>query len=398
MLSHTSCPIDDLSPTLRLAEAARTSWDVAILGAGPAGSFAARELARRNLKVLLVDKDSFPRWKVCGACLNAGALATLAAVGLGNLPAQFGAVPLTRLHVAALGREACHRLPAGAVLSRDVFDAALVREAVRSGAVFLPRTRALRADPIGNEHRVWLRQSEYEAEISTRLVIVATGLGGRLVGAPPSVQSLPERGSRIGLGVVTDDGPAYFRPGTVYLACGRMGYVGLARLQDGRLNIATALDPASMKNAGGPGKAVDAVLAEVSWPRTAGLADLGWRGTPELTRRPARLAWTRAFIVGDAAGYVEPFTGEGIAWALAAGQALVPLAERAARRWEPALADEWTNQYRRLILYRQRRCRLVATVLRSSWLTRALIDFLKHVPSLAEPLVRSFCGPIVISH
>src|SRR5437762_947004 len=57
-------------PTLTLADAERRVWDVVVVGAGPAGAAAARELARRSVSVLLVDKAVFPRWKVCGSCLN----------------------------------------------------------------------------------------------------------------------------------------------------------------------------------------------------------------------------------------------------------------------------------------------------------------------------------------
>ena len=45
------------------------SWDVIVIGAGVAGGLAAFDCARRGLRVLLVEKRSFPRWKVCGCCL-----------------------------------------------------------------------------------------------------------------------------------------------------------------------------------------------------------------------------------------------------------------------------------------------------------------------------------------
>src|SRR5207244_156620 len=78
--------------TLELTEAARRVWDVIVVGAGPAGSLAALQLARRSLAVLLVDQAIFPRWKVCGSCLNLRALSTLAAVGLEDMPLSLGAV------------------------------------------------------------------------------------------------------------------------------------------------------------------------------------------------------------------------------------------------------------------------------------------------------------------
>ncbi len=62
---------------------AGTTWDAVVVGAGPAGALAAHQLAVGGARVLLVEKKRFPRWKVCGACLNGQALAVLDSTGLG---------------------------------------------------------------------------------------------------------------------------------------------------------------------------------------------------------------------------------------------------------------------------------------------------------------------------
>ncbi|HEY2155642.1 MAG TPA: FAD-dependent monooxygenase, partial [Isosphaeraceae bacterium] len=59
-----------------------SEWDALVVGAGPAGSIAARELARFGARTLLVERAAFPRWKVCGACLNGHALASIREAGL----------------------------------------------------------------------------------------------------------------------------------------------------------------------------------------------------------------------------------------------------------------------------------------------------------------------------
>ena len=61
------------------------TWDALVIGAGPAGSVAARELARRGCRVLLVDKATFPRPKVCGCCVNGAAIRALERLGLGHV-------------------------------------------------------------------------------------------------------------------------------------------------------------------------------------------------------------------------------------------------------------------------------------------------------------------------
>jgi len=60
--------------TLTLEAACEPTWDAIVLGAGPAGALAARQLGASGARVLLVDRKAFPRWKVCGACLNGQAL------------------------------------------------------------------------------------------------------------------------------------------------------------------------------------------------------------------------------------------------------------------------------------------------------------------------------------
>lgn len=382
-----------VEPTLTLTEAARRPWQVVVVGAGPAGALAARELARRDRAVLLVDRAAFPRGKVCGCCLNGRALATLAAAGLGDLAARHGAVPLRGVLVAAAGCRARLPLPGGAALSREALDAALVVEAVAAGAAFLPRTRAALGPATASAREVALTENGTTAAVSARLVLAADGLGGNFLAGADDFAAPPARGSRIGAGVIADDGPADFAPGCVTLACARGGYVGLARLEDGRLDVAAAFDREAVRRAGGPGEAAVRILREVGLPPVPGLAGLPWRGTPALTRRTSRPACERVLVLGDAAGYVEPFTGEGIAWALASAVAVAPLAARAALRWDPSVGRAWAGLYRRVVARRQLTCRLVARVLRHPRLARAAVGLLGRLPGLAAPVVNRLNAP-----
>ena len=105
-----------------------------------------------------------------------------------------------------------------------------------------------------------------------------------------------------------------------------------------------------------------------------------------LTRQARQHAGERLLLIGDAAGYIEPFTGEGMAWALTAGRAVAPLAAQAAERWHPRLVRQWELRYRRLLGSRQLVCRAVACVLRSPALTRTAVRLLARVPALAAPM------------
>src|SRR5262249_50826478 len=84
-----------------LADVARRTWDVVIVGAGPPGSMAALGLAGHGLDVLLVDRAAFPRWKVCGCCLNPFTLGILAGAGLGELVTERRARQVHTMRLAA---------------------------------------------------------------------------------------------------------------------------------------------------------------------------------------------------------------------------------------------------------------------------------------------------------
>lgn len=374
--------------TIDLPEASERVWDAVVIGAGPSGSMAARELARRGLAVLLIDRASFPRWKVCGCCLNSHALATLDAVGLGPVMARSGAVPLSAFRLAAAGYVAEVPLCGGVSLSREAFDAALVAAAIASGAAFLPQTLAAVECPLESSQVRWidLQQGSMLQRIAARVVVAADGLGGKIAARAEVAQTTADRQTRIGAGVVVTSGPAFYSPGRIFMVCGRGGYLGLVRLEDGQLNLAAALDPKWVRVCGGPGKAATELLAESGWPAVPNLAELNWRGTPALTRQARRHAAERLLLIGDAAGYIEPFTGEGMAWALAAGRAATPLAAQAAQRWHPRLARQWEQRYRRLLGRRQFVCRAVAAVLRSPRWTRMVVRLLARAPALAMPL------------
>jgi flavin-dependent dehydrogenase len=384
-------PAVTIASTLSLEQAVGRTWDAAVVGAGPAGALSARELARRGLAVLLVDQASFPRWKVCGCCLNGRALGALEAAGLGGLAAGRGAVPLRAIVLASHGRSARVALAGSVALSREAFDAALVEEAMHEGAAFLPQTRAVlpaECNALAGDFRMLdLYQGPRTAAVRARCVLAADGLGGKLL-ARAGVNAAPAApGSRIGAGAVLGEAPAFYRPGTVYMACGEHGYVGLVRLEDGRLDVAAALDASWVRECGGPAEAVTPLLAEAGFAAVPGLAAATWRGTAALTRRATCCAAERLFVVGDAAGYVEPFTGEGMAWALASALALAPLAARAALRWQPSQADAWTALYGRVVARRRLACRGAAFVLRHPLLVGTLIRLLAHLPALAAPFL-----------
>jgi flavin-dependent dehydrogenase len=106
----------------------------------------------------------------------------------------------------------------------------------------------------------------------------------------------------------------------------------------------------------------------------------------------------RLFAAGDAAGYVEPFTGEGMAWAVASAAALAPIAARAAAGWDDRFIQEWQRTHARTVGRRQGVCRAAARVLRSPALTRLAVRALAVLPVLSRPVVAALNRPATPSH
>lgn len=376
-----------------LAALAERSWDAVVIGAGPAGTVTSTLLARRGLAVLLVDKAGFPRPKVCGGCLNRAALAALEAAGLGRLPADLGAERLERLRLHSGRRSATVPLREGAGLSRQTLDAGLATAARAAGVTFLDGTRAQAELPDDNGRPVRLTRGEEQARVHARVVVATSGLGPLPADDADRLPSVPAPAARVGAGAAAPAAPPQVPPGTIVMVHGAGGYVGLVRVEGGELNIGAAFDPAFIKQAGGTGEAAAALIAAAGLPLAPLLRSLRWRGTPALTFRRRGLARERLFVLGDAGGYVEPFTGEGMAWALAGALALAPLAATAAEGWNEHLGRQWEGDHARLVGHRQRLCRVVTAALRRPALTTGAVALLGLVPRLAAPAVAAINAP-----
>ncbi len=366
-------------------------YDVVIVGAGPAGSITALELSRRGAEVLLVDRSTFPRTKVCGCCVNPRALDALERAGEGDLTRRLGAIPLTSLALGCGGCRATVRQPLGVALSREALDHALIEAARARGVTFVPETSAalLPAGP-APYREVRLRRQGGAWDVCGRFVVAATGLTDTLRDRSPTGLS---PGSKIGAGAMAPSAPEGYEPGRVHMACATEGYVGLVIVEDGRLDVAAALRPEAVRRAGGIGPLVARIVRRAGFPEVPGLVDLPWKGTPGLTRAAPKLASERVFRVGDAAGYVEPFTGEGIAWALSGGRRLAELLAEASGEAIGSLQRAWADVYRREVTRTQVVCRAARLTLRVPWLTATMVRVLDRAPGLARPVVRSLHQP-----
>ena len=369
--------------------------DVAVVGAGIAGAMSALHLARARLRVLLVEKSAWPRAKACGGCLNAAALRALASSGI---ELREGSA-CTGMRLYCRGRMAHLPLPLGVAISRMRLDAILVGHAIDAGAHFVPATRATLEGPTQLGRRVALRNASTRRVVDAGVVLDCGGLATRLV--PDPGWRIASR-ARIGVAATVPGAPAGYRAGIIHMACAAQGYVGLVRAGNGMTNIAAALDPAWCHATGGPAAAIMEILRAERLPAIENLHRLGWRGTPRLTRTRRRLgAERRVLIVGDATGYVEPFTGEGMAWALADAAAVLPFARAAVACWTDDIAERWGARHRRMLRARQHVCRGVSGLLRHPSLLAAALPWLDRAPVASAPLLawlnRDLQGTIVVT-
>lgn len=412
----------DVAATILPTTARAHRWHAVVIGAGPAGAAMATRLAARGLEVLLVDACAMPRPKLCGCCLSAvavGELAGLAEVHAAVPPLPVGTVPLERVRLATPAVSAVVPLAGGSVISREALDADGVRRAIAAGAAWLPTTRvaAIRERCLDGG-RVEVDVAIGGGTINADIAVVAAGLADTVkieaVGqAGAGGRPLVAPASRLGVGATLTAAAGGPPPGELVMAVSRAGYCGVVRLEDGRVDLAAAVDRRSLAAAGSVAAVVAGILADT---RSAGLAGLAsdlagqgplaaatFRGTPPLTRRHAvATAAGRILRVGDAAGYVEPFTGEGMGWALAS-----------ARLCDAALADAWTGppgaggdlaaaaaRYASLhaghFSRHHARCRRVAVAVRRPWLVGSMVRLARLAPAVAArvaPLVVGAAPP-----
>ena len=163
-------------------------WDIVVVGAGPAGALAAHGLARAGATVLLVDRSTFPRPKVCGGCLNGRALDAIERSDLAPRLAEAGPGFHDCLRLRAWQAEATVPLPRGLSISRERFDAMLVEAAEAQGARLMLGARASRDgtdEPPVAVTVVTLEEQASHVVVRCR-VVVAGYRSGQPIRASPS--------------------------------------------------------------------------------------------------------------------------------------------------------------------------------------------------------------------
>jgi len=335
--------------------------DLLIVGGGPAGAALAAMAADAGASTLLLERTRFPRDKVCGEFLSAEGCRVLERLGI-----------LDELHVAgAVWMDSCRIThPGGPILdlalptltrngrealgiSRARLDASLLALAGRRGAAVRQRWEAVR--PVMEDGRVrgfLVRQVAGDAreEIRAGLVVAADGRRSVLVRQLHPHLGDPRRtGPRSWFGLqvhLRSDGNPRCRCIDLHLFDG--GYAGLCAIEAGRLNLGLIVTVAALRSCGGsPDRLLaERLLANPQLRSRIGSAERcsAWKSVGPLRFGVRRAAACGALFVGDAAGTVDPFCGEGLANALCGAELALPFALRAVERG--ALSDDLAREYR----------------------------------------------------
>jgi menaquinone-9 beta-reductase len=369
--------------TGRLADPA---WDVVVIGAGPAGAVAATLAARHGLRTLLVDAKRFPRRKACGGCLSRSAVTALRQFGLDDVVCEIGAAPIDRIRFTAQSSTSEIDLPAGYAIDRARFDAVMVDRATRVGAEFQPGCTAKVLGAQGGWQQVHLAVGERSEVATTHVAVVADGLLRSSLHSESCAPSNSARHARIGVATVIEGNESDIATGIIEMSIARQGYAGAVRLDDERVLIAAALDRDALKSRS-IGEAVAAILLEGGRSATSAITKCEWMSSATLTRRPRQIAGERWFAIGDAAGYVEPFTGDGMATAIESAIAVAPWLAEAQAGWHPEFINAWSDAHGRIVRRRQWLCQGLAWTLRRPWAVRGLLALSRSAPVLTS---RSF--------
>ncbi len=277
--------------------------DVAIVGGGPAGATCAALCAEAGLSVLVIERAVFPREKVCGDCVNPAYWPILDRLGLGE---RVLALPHSRIEevefIGTNGRAVRHRIPAlsrGEIaIKRSVLDHLLLTRARELGANIREGATVTALE------KSWAIQTN-AGTFQARTLVAADGRNStvaRLLGLLP-------RANKDRIGVQTHfAAPRDFGKRIVMRFLPR-GYCGLASVGDGLLNLCLVSRAPH--------------IGEMKWWAAREFAlspEQDWRTITPLARAAVPAMHANLLLVGDAARVVEPFTGEGIYYALASGE------------------------------------------------------------------------------
>lgn len=354
--------------------------DLLIIGAGLAGSSLAAAVAGQGWDVLLVERERFPRHKVCGEFLSPEAQRSLRALGLDREIAALAPAPIQQARIVAqTGRSVDLALPGCAWgLSRYCLDQALATAAEQRGVNLWVGVTVRGYERTDDGYLVHLRDGEKTVEVQTRALIAACGRHSQ-AGLPPKARLVARHQQFVG---VKCHYAGVTMPPQVELFLFPGGYGGINPVEQGRVNVCLLVSYPAFAQAG---KRVDKMLAVAAQANPAlgqrlaaghALPESAVTVAPVDPYRPAA-PWDGIACVGDSAVMIPPLCGDGMAMALRSAELCAPLAH--AFLQGSLTLDRWADRYGR---------RWHAEFDQRVWLGR-ILQKIFHLPRLADWSIRA---------
>jgi flavin-dependent dehydrogenase len=372
--------------------------DVIVIGGGLAGCSAARQLAGRGLDVLLLEKGSYPRHKLCGEFLSPEVRRSFRRLGVADAVREAGAHTIDTARLTAPGgQDTRHPLPDAALgLSRYRLDALLFDRARAAGAD--ARTGA-RVREVRGSLADGFAVSTADETHAARVVLGAYGKQGVLDrtldrsfrDAPSNTVAFKAHYRPVG--------PEAALPGSIEMHAVPGGYCGCSHVEEGRVNVCWIATTDALKAAGGrPDDMVERALPQnpALAERLDGLERVSERfeAVSQVCLAPRTCFERDVCMIGDTAGMIAPLCGNGMAMALRAADLAVPLAagfvegRHDADAFRSGYRKVWRSEFgTRMAVGR----RIHAAAFRpglAGWLVRAC----RWVPGLARTLIRTTRG------
>jgi flavin-dependent dehydrogenase len=314
-------------------------FDVIISGAGPAGAVAATVLARAGARVLVCDRASFPRDKLCGDTINPGTCAALRRLDLTrrfeDRALRVDGMVVTGESGAIVRGEYGDGIHGLAILRRDL-DAALIDEAAAAGARV--EQRVLVRGPLMEDDSgvprvrgvIIAARDGRDIRIPAPLVIAADGRRSRIAMAL-GLSRHPARPRRWAIGAYFSNVQGVTTFGEMHVRSGR--YVGVAAVPSGLVNVCL-VTPARA----GFDEPAALLLRSISedWHLAERFASARMMTAPvvmgPLAIDTSEQSVTGLLLAGDASGFIDPMTGDGLRFAVCGGELAATIALRSLDR------------------------------------------------------------------
>lgn len=376
-------------------------WDVIVVGAGPAGCAVSVLLARAGLRVLLLDKSAAPPPKVCGEYLSPGCLHILELLGALGPVREAGARSLCGMliHTVA-GRTlratypqeggASGRAHHGLAIPRAVLDPILLDLALKSGAQFEPHFQV--SDLAWEGDRVVGIRGRLRGEAITLRARLIIGADGRNSVVARRIGRMERHGwlDKIALVGYFSGIPRADDLGEIFL--GRDRYGILNPIGPDQTNVGLVINRCDFAPTGDPGqllltasRTIPSLGERLATGRLAGPV----RCLGPLAHRATRLTALGALLVGDAAGFLDPFTGEGLYAGLRSAELAARFALPALTTQAPSSPDlagyaaAWSQEFRP----KWRLCLGLQHAIRRPFLAEWLVARLTTRPDLTAELM-----------